>query len=162
MRLTYSFSTTRPRDEVYALLDDLPGHERFTDHFLVDWERLSDNARGVGASVRFRAKGAGKHATGEITVVESSPERIVEHGRGGKDMSRATKGTYELRERADGGTDVTFISEVELEGLEKLQAPVMRLYLNRGNGRAMKRLRELLESGPPPGAAAGAEADPSR
>ena len=145
LRLEYGFTTTRPRDEVYALLDDLPAHERFTDHFLVDWETLSENRRGVGASVRFRAKGGGRHNVGEITVVESSPERIVEHGKGGRQLTRRTRGTYELRERPDGGTDVKFISEVDLEGMQKLQAPLIRGYLNRGNRRAMARLKALLE-----------------
>ncbi len=73
----------------------------WTDHFLVDWELIGD-PHGVGAKARFRAKGAGPNARGEIEVLSSTPTRIVEEGRGGKDLSRRTRGTYELAP-ADGG-----------------------------------------------------------
>jgi uncharacterized protein YndB with AHSA1/START domain len=145
VRTAHTITVARPRDEVYALLDDLAAHQRWTDHFLVDWE-LGGPARGVGATARFRAKGAGPNAHGEIEVIESSPGRIVEEGRGGKDGRRRTRGTYELRSLPSGGTEVTFISEVvqPANRLEALANPMSRAYLNRNNGRAMERLQALL------------------
>ena len=35
--ITVSVRIDRPPDEVFAFLDDLSNHERFTDHMLVDW-----------------------------------------------------------------------------------------------------------------------------
>jgi hypothetical protein len=144
---SFSFRTSRPRAEVHALLDDLPSHERFTDHFFVDWEQISPQRTGVGAAVRMRAKGAGRHNKVEITVVEAGEDRIVEHGRGGKNLKRRSTGTYELEPTGDGGTQVTFTNTIDLEGVEQLQAPIMRWYLKRINTKAMDRLRDMLEQG---------------
>jgi hypothetical protein len=37
--VTVSVTIDRPRDEIYAVLDDLMNHEAFTDHFLTDFQR---------------------------------------------------------------------------------------------------------------------------
>jgi hypothetical protein len=141
-----SVSTTvaTPPAEVHALLDDLAAHRRWTDHFLVDWE-LSGDSRGVGAKARFRAKGAGPNARGEIGVISSTPTRIVEEGRGGKDFSRRTRGTYELAPAEGGGTVVTFTNEVwPSSWLDSLGTPLAKAYLRRNNAKALERLRQLL------------------
>src|SRR4051794_22801564 len=144
--VSVSVTVERPLPEVHELLDDLAAHQRWTDHFLVDWELVGD-PHGVGAKARFRAKGAGPNANGEIEVVESTPERIVEQGRGGKDLSRRTRGVYELAPAAGGGTHVTFTNEViPSSRVEALGAPLAKAYLRRNNARAMQRLRELLEA----------------
>jgi hypothetical protein len=136
----------RPIAEVYAHLDVLANHEAFTDHFLVDWRLTRDDPRGVGAGVRVKGT-VGPHRETEITVVESTPERIVENGRSGKDLQRRTTGTYTLAPAGDGGTHVTFTLELEPAGLgDRLQGPMMRAYLRRQNARAMERLRELMEA----------------
>jgi hypothetical protein len=98
-----SVSTTVPAPpaEVHELLDDLGAHRQWTDHFLVDWELIGD-PHGVGAKARFRARGAGPNANGEIEVISSTAMRIVEEGRGGKDLARRTRGTYELAPVEDG------------------------------------------------------------
>jgi hypothetical protein len=141
-----SVSTTVPAPlaEVHTLLDDLSAHRRWTDHFLVDWELIGD-PRGVGAKARFRAKGAGPNATGEIEVISSTPTRIVEEGRGGKDLARRTRGTYELTPADDGGTVVTFTNEVwPTSRVDALGAPLAKAYLRRNNAKALGRLRQLL------------------
>lgn len=141
LSVSVAVTIERPRDEVYALLDDLPAHERFTDHFLVDWEVRGDAAR-------FRVKGTGRHDRMEISAVESTPRRIVEEGRAGKDMRRRTRGTYELRSLGPDRTEVTFISEVlePASRLEPLGNPLAKAYLRRMNGKAMARLKALLET----------------
>lgn len=141
-----SVSTTvqAPLDEVHELLDDLGAHRQWTDHFLVDWELIGD-PRGIGAKARFRAKGAGPNARGEIEVVSSGPTRIVEEGRGGKDFARRTRGTYELAPAGDGETLVTFTSDVwPSSRVDALGAPIAKAYLRRNNAKALERLRELL------------------
>jgi hypothetical protein len=141
-----SVSTTvaaAPAD-VHALLDDLAAHPRWTDHFLVDWELIGD-PHGVGARARFRAKGAGPNAHGEIEVISSEPTKIVEEGRGGKDLARRTRGTYELAPAGDGGTLVTFTNEVwPTSRFDALGAPLAKSYLRRNNTKALERLRELV------------------
>ena len=141
-----SVSTTVPAPpaEVHALLDDLAAHRRWTDHFLVDWELIGD-PRGVGARARFRAKGAGPNARGEIEVLSSTPTKIVEEGRGGKGLARRTRGTYDLAPADDGGTLVTFTNEVwPTSRLDALGAPLAKSYLRRNNAKALERLRQLL------------------
>jgi uncharacterized protein YndB with AHSA1/START domain len=143
--VTVSTTIDRPREEVYDLLDDISRHEAFTDHFLVDWRLTRDDPRGAGAGVRVKGK-LGPHRETVITVVESTPERLVEQGRSGKDLKRRTTGTYTLAPTERGGTDVTFTLEIEPAGLgDRLQGPMMRAYLRRQNARAMERLRELME-----------------
>jgi uncharacterized protein YndB with AHSA1/START domain len=147
--VSVSVTVDRPQAEVHDLLDDLAAHQRWTDHFLVDWELIGD-PHGVGAKARFRAKGAGPNATGQIEVVESTPDRIVERGTGGKDGARRTSGTYELAPAAGGGTRITFTNEVfPASRAEALGTPLAKAYLKRNNARAMERLREVLEAGAP-------------
>jgi uncharacterized protein YndB with AHSA1/START domain len=145
--VTVSTTIARPREVVFDHLDDLARHEAFTDHFLVDWNILSHDSVGVGAAARMRAKGAGRHPWIVIEVVDSRrPELTVEHGCGGKDMRRRTSGTYRLEPAGDGGTTVTFTNAFEPATLgERLQAPLARAYLRRQNGRALQRLKALLE-----------------
>jgi hypothetical protein len=139
-------TTTRPIGEVHALLDDLSAHERWTDHFLVDWELVGD-PRGVGAKARLRAKGTGQKAKSEIEVIEAAPTRIVEQGTivGAPDQVR-TRGIYDLAPTDAGGTAITFTNEVfPSSRLEALSAPLAKAYLKRNNAKAMDRLRAILD-----------------
>jgi uncharacterized protein YndB with AHSA1/START domain len=134
----------RPREEVYAFLDVLGNHEPFTDHMLVDWT-LDGPATGVGAKARMRAKAPGPAQWIDMEVVAAeAPSTIVEEAvsAGGK---RRTRGTYTLADAAGGGTDVRFRLEYLSAPLgERLAAPLLRLWLQRANATAMKRLRERL------------------
>ena len=142
--LTVSTTIARSPADVYELLDDLANHEQFIDHFLVDWHVTREDTRGVGAGVRLRTT-VGSHRDAEITVIESSPSRIVETGRGGKGMQSRTRGTYTLEPSGDG-TLVTFTLEMEPASLaERMQAPVARAYMRKQNAKAMERLKALME-----------------
>jgi hypothetical protein len=136
MRLTVSTVVDRPREEVHALVADLPAHRQWTDHFLVDWEIEGDVAR-------LTAKGGG--GRGEARIVSVSDERIVEEIRSGK---RLLRGIYELRPVGEGRTEVRFTNETIERGnpLEALLDPLAKAYLRRNNQRAMDRLKALLES----------------
>jgi carbon monoxide dehydrogenase subunit G len=105
-----------------------------------------EDTRGAGASVRLKTT-IGPHRDSEIRVIESTPQRIVEEGRGGKGMESRTRGTYTLAPAPGGGTEVTFTLELEPGSFaERLGAPVARSYLRKQNARAMERLKELLEA----------------
>lgn len=134
-KVTVSITIDRPREEIYAVLQDLMNHEAFTDHFLTDFQRTETGVR---------VKGSGGWM--EITPIESSPERIVEEGRSGRGGRRRTLGIYELKPR-NGSTDVSFTNEIEPAGVgDRLMAPVIRAYLRKQNGRALERLKEQLEA----------------
>ena len=136
--VTVSTTIKRPRDEIYAVLDDLMNHEAFTDHYLTNYERTETGIRVMG-------KGGGGWM--EITPVSSTPDRIVEHGTSGRGGRRHTKGIYELEPR-NGSTVVRFTNEVEPAGIgDRLAAPLIRSYLRRQNGRALQRLKEQMEAG---------------
>jgi hypothetical protein len=133
--VTVRTTVDRPREEVFAYLDELRNHEAFTDHFLKDWTILdADRAR-------FRAQ----REVLELEVVErTAPEGTVERtvGAGGR---RVTRGTYHLTSEGPTRTGVRF--ELAFERVprsERLAAPLVRAWLRRANQRAMDRLREVL------------------
>lgn len=133
-------TVNRPPAEVHALLDQLGAHESFTDHYLTEWE-LSGPSAGVGAKARMRVKGG----RSEITVVESTPTRIVEHGRGGPRGRWRTTGTYELVPRGEDATEVTFRNTIDAPTApERFLAALALRRLQGDNDRALERLREQL------------------
>jgi uncharacterized protein YndB with AHSA1/START domain len=144
-----SVQVDRPREEVFDFLDVLANHEPFTDHMLVDWS-YSGPARGVGARARMRAKLPGPKDWADMEVVEArAPVTIVEEavGAGGR---RRTRGTYTLTERPGGGTDVRFVlAYLQAPRRERLVALPLRIWLQRANEKAMRRLGEALAARPP-------------
>jgi polyketide cyclase/dehydrase/lipid transport protein len=147
--ITVSVQVGRPRDEVFAFLDDLGNHERFTDHMLVDWT-LSGPATGVGAKARMRAPLPGPKDWLELEVLESvAPVRTVEETVGAKGRRR-TRGTYTLEEAPDGGTLIRFeLAFLQMPLYERPLAPLLRGWLARANAKAMVRLGEELAPGAP-------------
>jgi uncharacterized membrane protein len=141
--VTVSTTIARPREEVYDFLLPLPNHESFTDHVLTNWEVLDD----AGRHVRVQVNTPGPKQTVEIQALsEERPSKTVERttGAGGK---RRTLGTYRLTEAESGGTHVEFEITWESAPLgDRLTAPLGRAWLKKQNGRAMERLKELMES----------------
>ena len=141
--ITSTIDVDQPPAEVHGLLDQLAAHQAFTDHYITEWD-VSGPARGVGATARLKVKGS----RSEITVVESTPTRIVEHGRGGPRGRFRTTGTYELEPRPDGGTHITFRNTIDAPTAPErwLAGPALRR-LQGDNDRALERLRECLAQG---------------
>jgi uncharacterized protein YndB with AHSA1/START domain len=142
--VTVEVTVARPPAEVFDFLDALANHERFLDHYLVDWS-FSGPKRGVGAKARARvdAPGSQDHFEFEVTEAEA-PRRIVERGvsSGGK---RRTKGTYRLEPRPAGATRVEFeLSFEELPRTERLAPFLTRAFAKRVNAKAMRRLAKQL------------------
>jgi carbon monoxide dehydrogenase subunit G len=135
--VTVTTTINRPREDVYAVLEDLMNHEAFTDHFLTNFQRTE-------TGIRVKGKTGGGWM--EITPVESSPERIVEEGRSGRGGRRHTKGIYELTPQ-NGSTVVSFTNELEPAGIgDRIAGPLMRSYLRKQNARALERLKQQLEA----------------
>jgi Polyketide cyclase / dehydrase and lipid transport. len=145
--VTVSVSVPNSREEVYAFLDVLANHESFTDHLMVDWQ-LSGPRSGVGARAQVRVNAKSSNERIDIEIIEADPpRRIVEEDVSAKGRRR-TRGTYVLEKLPDGGTNISFeFAWLEAPRNERLAAPLMRLFLRRANGKAMRRLAKQLNQG---------------
>lgn len=142
--VTVTTEVAAPRSRVYEHLDVLANHAAFLDHALVDWE-FSGPQRGVGAKARARSNAVSSQDWTEFEVLESDDEHIVEEGvgNGGK---RITRGTYRLRDLPGGGTEIGFEFEwVQMSKAERLAPPLMRVFMRRVNGKALRRLAKQLD-----------------
>ena len=130
----------RPRPELFELICDLRNHEAWTDHMLVEWS-------GTPERVRVRAALPGPKDWVDIETTELvPPSKTVERttGAGGK---RVSYGTYTLEEDGPTATRVTFEFRMErTPRRERLLLPLLRGWLQRGNDKAMRRLKEHAEA----------------
>jgi uncharacterized protein YndB with AHSA1/START domain len=142
--VTVSVDVPNPREDVYEFLDVLANHEPFNDHLMVDW-KYSGARAGVGAKANARVKAPGSNENVDIEVIEADPPRhIVEESLSARGKRR-TRGTYTLTELPDGGTRIAFeLAWVEAPRNERMTAPLIRAFMRRANGRAMRRLEKLL------------------
>ncbi|HET7507219.1 MAG TPA: SRPBCC family protein [Solirubrobacterales bacterium] len=143
--VTVETTVARPPLGVFEFLDALANHERFLDHYLVDWE-FSGPRRGIGAKARARvdAPASQDHFEFEVTEAEA-PSRIVERGvsSAGK---RETQGTYRLEPLPDGGTRIEFeLAFLQLPRSERMIPGLTRAFARRVNAKAMRRLAKLLD-----------------
>jgi hypothetical protein len=145
-------SIDAPRERVHDLVRDLSVRPAFTDHF-VDGFRLGRvEPAGVGASARFRLSDSGVWMD---TVVEAddAPHLLREHGRGGRGNRVEVFTVWELAPGAGPQTceaTVTFWTEPASIVDRARELLVSKRALRRGWGRALRRLRDLAESGGAP------------
>ncbi len=139
----------RPREEVFEYLADIANHAEFTDHYLVDWHLTREDPYGRGAGARFKVRAPlTRFPWADVSFVEvERPRRIVEAGRTGKYNRIRTVGTYELEPGAGGTTRVTFTIETDPRMPSDRLAEMLgaRRWFRRQNGRALRRLRSILE-----------------
>jgi uncharacterized protein YndB with AHSA1/START domain len=148
---TVSTIISAPREQVFDYLQDIANHSEFTDHFIVDWHLTRIDSVGRGAGARFRVKAPGnRFSWGDATFIEvQRPHRIVEAGRTGKNNRIRTLGVYDLAPAASGTTRVRFTLQTMPATLSDrlLESLGARGWLKRKNGRAMRRLRSIIERG---------------
>lgn len=146
-----SVTIARPREEVFEYLADIANHAEFTDHYLKDWHLTREDSYGAGAGARFRLAAPGnRYPWGDTTFVEVDPPyRIVEVGRGGKFNRIKITGVYTLTPGPGGTTRVEFTNEIEPATFADrvMESFGVRGWLKRRNGKAMRRLRAILEDG---------------
>ena len=145
--LSVSTTIARPRDEVFAYLEDIANHAEFADHYLVDWRMTRTDTVGRGAGARFRYKAPlQRFDWADVTFVEVSPRRIVQAGRGGKANRNRLRSVWELDE-TPAGTRVTLTVETRpaLPSDRIMEALGMRGWLRRNGRKSLKRLRRILE-----------------
>ena len=157
--VTVTTSIARPREEVFDYLADVANHAEFCDHFLVDWHLTREDTLGRGAGARFRVRQRfNRFARGEITFIDvERPRRLVAAGRGGRYNRTRTLTTWTLEPGAGGETRV----ELEVESQpgilsDRLLEGVLgaRRFARRRYGKALRRLRAILEEGEQRGARA--------
>jgi uncharacterized protein YndB with AHSA1/START domain len=156
--VTVSTNVARPREEVFAYLADIANHPEFTDHFLVDWHLTREQSYGRGAGARFRFTAPRQRFDwADVTLIEVRPPyRIVGAGRGGKFNRVRLLTTYTLSPAPGGQTKVEMTLETEPATLADriVEALGFRGWVRRKTGRAMRRLRSILEEGEQRGARA--------
>ena len=147
--LTVEVTIARPREEVFEYLADIANHAEFCDHFLVDWHLTRADPYGRGAGARFRVDAPlNRFPWADVTFAEvDSPRLIVETGRAGKFSRIRTLGTYELEPAPGNTTRVTYTLETEPVMLSDrlLESLGARIWFRRQNGKALRRLRTILE-----------------
>jgi hypothetical protein len=148
--VTVSVNIARPRDEVFAYLEDVANHSEFSDHYLKDWHLTRVDSVGRGAGARFRvSKRLQRFGWADFTLVEvERPIRIVAVGRGGKFNRIKTTAIWTLGDAPSGGTAVEYMVESEPAlPTDRLMEAVSRQrgWFKRKVRKAMSRLQSILE-----------------
>jgi len=147
--VTVQVTIGKPREEVFEYLADIANHAEFCDHYLVDWHLTREDPYGRGAGARFKVEAPmNRFPWADVTFSEvERPRLIVERGRAGKFNRIRTLGTWELEPGAGNTTRVTFSIETQPVMLSDKLAEHLgaRRWFKRQNGKALNRLRLILE-----------------
>ncbi len=148
--------TTRidaPRERVFDLICDLSNRPSWTGNFASDYRLAREQPSGVGAAARFCVDAPGGIRYMETVIAEAErPHLIAERGRGGRLDRTTIRAVWELTEGSGGVTELqlTFWTEpgALLDRLGEL--PFAGRWWKRNWSRALRQLRELVESGEEP------------
>lgn len=143
-----------PRERVFELIGDLSRRPSFTDHFLADFRLTRIEPLGLGAGARFRVALPPRDIWMDTEIVAlEPPQRIVERGCGGRGNRVPSHTVWELLEGAGS------LTRVRVSHWTQPSNPLDRVldalggtavWQERAWRRALRRLRDLLESGAPP------------
>jgi uncharacterized protein YndB with AHSA1/START domain len=151
--ITLTASVDAPRERVFDFVCDLSIRPSWIDHFATDYRLLRLEPQGEGAAARFWVDAPGGIRFMETVIAEAErPHLVVENGRGGRlDRIRA-RTNWELSEGAGGVTDVrlTFWTEPGTPLDRIAEFPLAKRWWKRNWSRALRRLREVIESGEEP------------
>jgi uncharacterized protein YndB with AHSA1/START domain len=146
--VTASITIARPREEVFAYLVDIANHPEFSDHYLKDWRLTRIESEGQGAGARFKLDAPfQRFGWADMNFVDvRSPYKIIAVGHFGKFNRNRTYTEWTLHP-SGGGTRVDYMTETEpalatdrfIEGLG------LRGWFKRNTGKALRRLRSILE-----------------
>ena len=147
--VTSAITIGRPREEVFDYLADIANHPEFSDHYLVDWQMTRVNTVGRGAGARFRHTAPlNRFDWADVTFVEvDAPRRIVQAGRGGKANRTRLRSIFVLEPGPSRTTRVSLTVETRPGNLgdRLMESLGFRGWLKRKSGKALKRLRRILE-----------------
>jgi uncharacterized protein YndB with AHSA1/START domain len=148
--VTLTVTIDRPREEVFAYLSDIANHAEFSDHYRKHWRLLREDSVGHGAGARFKTDARfDRFGYYDINFAELDPPyRIIGVGRGGKYNRIETFEQWTLEPAGGGGTRLEYMYETVpplptdrlVEGLSG-----RRRWARRNAGKALRRLRSILE-----------------
>jgi uncharacterized protein YndB with AHSA1/START domain len=141
-----------PREQVFALLADLSARPSFTDHFLLDQHLTRIDPVGLGAGARFCVKGPLRKIWMDTTIVSTEPPfRIVEEGEAGRGNRIRSHTAWELTEGPGSLTCVRVSQWTEPAAVDRALEVLSggSVWLERGWRRALRRLRDNIESDQP-------------
>jgi uncharacterized protein YndB with AHSA1/START domain len=159
--LVLSCTIDAPRERVFDYLADVANYAEFTDHFLKDYRLERLNSRGVGAAASFRIASslaalplAAPLASlwAEAVIVEvDPPHRIAIEGQAGRLGRNRLHAVIALTKHDEGMTRLTleFSSEPVTRADRLREALGARSWLRFQWGKALRRLRLILEEGEP-------------
>ena len=142
-----------PRERAFEAIGDFSRRLSFTDHFVSGFHLTRIDSAGIGAGARFRIEAPLNSIWMDTTIVEmEEPHRIVEHGRGGRSNRTPTTIVWELTEGPGSLTTVRVSHWTEpSHPLDRAREALgaASIWLERDWREALRRLRDLLESGAP-------------
>jgi len=141
------------RERAFDFIADLGNRSSFTDHFLSEFRLLGIESAVEGAGARFRcfAPPRAQWMDSAIHALEP-PRRISERGHGGRSNRTAWATEWELLDGPGGLTSVRVVQWSEpAKAIDRAIeiAGAASLWLQRDWRTALRRLRDLLESGEP-------------
>jgi hypothetical protein len=139
-----------PREVAFDFVADLANRPAFTDHFVSDFHLLRVESSGVGAGARFRFFAPPQAIWMDTTIVElERTQRISERGTGGRWNRIPSATEWELIAGPGPLTTVrvTYWTEPG-NSLDRLKEVIggASIWYGRDWARALRRLRDLLES----------------
>jgi uncharacterized protein YndB with AHSA1/START domain len=161
--ISLSIAVDAPRERVFDFICDLAVRPSWTDHFARDYRLERIPAQGRGAAARFRVDAPAGVRYMETVIAETDrPFRIVEHGRGGRLDHIAMRIVWELEEGPTTRVTLTFWT-IPPSIADRVRELGRSRWWRRRWGRALRRLRDLIESGvePPKTQIAGRDRLPS-
>ncbi|MBV9280299.1 MAG: SRPBCC family protein [Chloroflexi bacterium] len=147
MRIEHSITIERPIEEVFAF-SAAPENYPLWVSAILGVESTSAGPVETGSTFVEDTKALGLEFSVQCEVVAYEPPHLFAWRGSGGPMS------IELRHSCDpidGGTKVTAVQEVELDGVFRLAGPAMSQYLKRTLEGDFTTLKELLEGAPAAG-----------
>jgi uncharacterized protein YndB with AHSA1/START domain len=140
-----------PPEQVFGILMDLSARPAFTDHFMDEFrvERIPPD--GVGAGARFQTGPRRNRIWMETVIADAdSPRRIGERGHGGRIDRIPIFTSWELTPVEGPRTEVTVAFRTDPESrADRMKELGSRAWYRRRWGRALERLRDVVESSAP-------------
>ena len=148
--ISASVTVGRPRGEVFEYLADVANHPEFADHYVREYHLTREDSYGIGAGARFRVPTPfNRFDWAELTITDAEePRRIVMKGRGGKYNRIRYVSIWTLEPAHAGATRVSVTTESEPKyPSDRLIEAFGKRTWHRGQRKALKRLRSILEEG---------------
>jgi uncharacterized protein YndB with AHSA1/START domain len=145
--ISLTISIDAPREHVFDFICDLGIRQSWIDHFASDYRLERIEARGLGAGARFRVDAPAGMRYMETVIAEADrPSLVVEHGRGGRLDRIAIRAVWELEEGPTTTVKLTFWTTPP-SAFDRAREVGRSGWWKRRWGRALRRLREQIESG---------------